>query len=38
MAHGRCNFYFSFWANFCPFTPLMAQKNQNEKKNEKNNF
>ena len=20
--HGRCNFYFSFWAIFCAFTPL----------------
>ena len=20
--HDRCNFYFSFWTNFCPFTPL----------------
>ena len=23
---GRCNNYFSFWAIFCPFTPLTAQK------------
>ena len=22
----RCNCYFSFWAIFCPFTPLTAQK------------
>ena len=22
----RCNYYFSFWAIFCPFTPLTAQK------------
>ena len=26
MAHDRCNCYFSFWAIFCPFTPLTAQK------------
>ena len=25
MVHDRCN-YFSFWAIFCPFTPLTAQK------------
>ena len=25
-AHDRCNFYFSFWAMFCPFTPLKTQK------------
>ena len=25
MVRGRCN-YFSFWATFCPFTPLTAQK------------
>ena len=24
--HDRCNCYFSFWAIFCPFTPLTAQK------------
>ena len=31
----RCNCYFSFWAIFCPFTPLTAQKIKilkNEKK------
>ena len=22
----ECNFYFSFWANFCPFTHLTIQK------------
>ena len=22
----RCNYYFSFWAIFCPFIPLKAQK------------
>ena len=26
MARDRCNCYFSFWAIFCPFTPLAAQK------------
>ena len=26
MTHDRCNCYFSFWAIFCPFTPLTAQK------------
>ena len=26
MAHDRCNCCFSFWAFFCPFTPLTAQK------------
>ena len=26
MAHIRCNCYFSFWAIFCPFTTLTAQK------------
>ena len=26
MARDRCNFYFSFWAIFCPFTPLTTQK------------
>ena len=26
MAHDGYNFYFSFWAIFCPFTPLTAQK------------
>ena len=26
MACDRCNCYFSFWAIFCPFTPLTAQK------------
>ena len=25
MAHDECN-YFSFWAIFCPFNPLKAQK------------
>ena len=26
MAYDRCNCYFSFWATFCPFNPLTAQK------------
>ena len=26
MVRDRCNCYFSFWAIFCPFTPLTAQK------------
>ena len=26
MACDRCNCYFSFWAIFCPFTPITAQK------------
>ena len=26
MVHDKCNCYFSFWAIFCPFTPLTAQK------------
>ena len=26
MARDTCNFYFSFWPNFCPFTPLTPQK------------
>ena len=26
MVHDRCNCYFSFWAIFCPFMPLTAQK------------
>ena len=34
MARDGCNCYFSFWAIFCPFAPLTAQKNQkNFKKN-----
>ena len=32
MAHGRCNCYFSFWAVFCPLTPLTAQKIKISKK------
>ena len=26
MVRDGCNCYFSFWAIFCPFTPLIAQK------------
>ena len=26
MVRDRCNCYFSFWAIFCPFTPIAAQK------------
>ena len=26
MAHNRCNCYFSFWVQFCPFTSLTAPK------------
>ena len=26
VAHDRCNCYFSFWAIFCPFAPITAQK------------
>ena len=32
MARDRCNCYFSFWAIFCPFTPLTAQKVKISKK------
>ena len=32
--HDRCN-YFSFWAIFCPFTPLTAQKTKIKKKMKK---
>ena len=28
----RCNYYFSFWAIFCPFTPLTTQKMKIKKK------
>ena len=35
MACGRYN-YFSFWAIFCPFTPLTTQKWKFQKKNERN--
>ena len=32
MACDRCNCYFSFWAIFCPFTPLTAWKMKISKK------
>ena len=32
MVHDRCNSYFSFWANFCPFTPLRVWKIKISKK------
>ena len=35
MVHDRCNCYFSFWAIFCPFTPLTAQKIKIKKKMKK---
>ena len=35
MAHNRCNWYFSFWAFFCPFTSLTAWKIKIKKKNDK---
>ena len=33
MAHNICNCYFSFWATFCLFTSLTAQKIKIKKKN-----
>ena len=33
MACGRCNCYFSFWAIFCPFTPLPPASPPNSAKN-----
>ena len=35
MACNSCNHYFPFWAIFCPFTSLTAQKVKIKKKNEK---
>ena len=32
MARDRCNCYFSFWAIFCSFNPLTAQKIKRKKK------
>ena len=32
MVHDRCKCYFSFWAIFCPFTPLAFQKMKIKKK------
>ena len=38
MAHDRCNFYFSFWAIFCPPPPPQKKKQKSKlKKNEKKN-
>ena len=37
MARNGCNCYISFWAIFCPFTPLIAQK-INILQNEKNHW
>ena len=35
----RCNFHFSFWATFCPFTLLTARKIKiKKKKKEKNTW
>ena len=34
MAHNRCNWYFSFWTIFCPFTSQQLEKSK-FKKNEK---
>ena len=31
MVHDVCNCYFSFWAIFCPFTPVTPKKWKNEK-------
>ena len=36
--HNRRNFYFSFWAILCHFTPLTTQKIKIFLKNEKNNW
>ena len=35
IARDGCDFCFSFWAIFCPFTPLTAQKIKTKKKMEK---
>ena len=35
IANDACNFYFSFWAIFCPFTSLKAQKIKISKKKKK---
>ena len=35
MARDGCNCYFSFWANFCPFTPLTVWKIKISKKQTK---
>ena len=33
--HDRCNCYFSFWAIFCPFSPMTDQKSKFQKKGKK---
>ena len=38
MACDACNCYFSFWAIFCPFTPLTAQKIKISKKMRHHHF
>ena len=38
MACDGSNCYFSFWAIFCPFTPLTVQKKSNFFKNERNTW
>ena len=35
MVHDRSNCYFSFWAIFCPFTSVTAQKTEIKKKKKK---
>ena len=35
LACARCNSYFSFWAIFCPFTPVTAKKTKISKKMKK---
>ena len=35
MARDGCNYYFSFWASFCPFIPLTTQKIKISKKGKK---
>ena len=31
MGHDRSNCYFSFWATFCPFTPLTVPESEFKK-------
>ena len=38
VVHDRGNWYFSFWAIFCPFTPLKAQKIEISKQWKKNHL
>ena len=35
MAHVGCNFYFSFWAIFCHFTPTAQKIKMKKQKNKK---